>query len=317
MTSQRLSSTTLPGRPVLVAFMLFVVFAGGASVAIRVAYGELPPFWTSAARFGLGALGFWVLVWNKKLRVPRGQALLGAVIFGTLFGLAFVLIAWGLVDTPASFAQILMALVPLFTLFLSTLHGVEAITRRGILGSILALAGIALTVGGASSGDLSLLPVVALMGAALFNAEGGVVIKRFPSNPPIMTNAIAMTIAAIILGSVSLITGERWAIPTQTDTWVAFIYLVVIVSLGAFMLYMYVLNNWTASGTSYGFVLTPLVTIVVASTVAGERITVNFLFGAVLVLSGVFVGALLPSREKPAAIEECKDRSGQVMPRCI
>ena len=37
---------------------------------------------------------------------------------------------------------------------------------------------------------------------------------------------------------------------------------------------------------------------------------------ACLVLVGVLVGALLPSKQKPAAVEECKQRSGQVLPRC-
>lgn len=60
-----------------------------------------------------------------------------------------------------------------------------------------------------------------------------------------------------------------------------------------------------------------LVTIVVASALAGEQITWNYLLGAGLVLSGVLVGALLPSRAKPVAAEECKDRSGQVLPRCV
>jgi drug/metabolite transporter (DMT)-like permease len=77
------------------------------------------------------------------------------------------------------------------------------------------------------------------------------------------------------------------------------------------------LGKWSASGTSYGFVLIPLVTIVVASSLAGEEITWNFLAGAGLVLVGVLVGALLPVRKKPAQVEECKDRSGQVLPRCV
>ena len=125
-----------------------------------------------------------------------------------------------------------------------------------------------------------------------------------------------MTVGAIILGIASLVSGEAWNIPTQTNTWVAFIYLVDFVTVVAFLLYMFVLGKWSASGTSYGFVMIPLVTIVVASTLAGEEITVNFLIGAGLVLAGVLVGALLPSRTKPAAVEECKDRSGQVLPRC-
>ena len=106
------------------------------------------------------------------------------------------------------------------------------------------------------------------------------------------------------------------SVPAQTDTWIAFLYLVIFVTVVAFLLYMWVLGKWSASGTSYGFVLVPLVTIVVASTLAGEVITWSFLAGAGLVLAGVLVGALLPSKAKPAAVEECKSRSGQVLPRC-
>jgi len=322
MTAQTTAGSGLPERPVLIAFLSFILVGGGASVAIRVTYGELPPFWSAAARFALAALVFWIMVLIKRLPLPKGRALLGALLFGILtVGLAFVLIGWGLVETPASTYQVLMALVPLLTLFLSSIHGVESITRRGLFGSLLAVVGIAITVGGASAGALSLPHIVAILIAAVFVAEGCVLIKRFPPNPPIMTNAIGMTAGTIILASASLISGEEWLIPTQTNTWIAFIYLVVFVTILAFLLYMFVLSKWTASGTSYGFVLIPLVTMVVAATLAGAAasrpITLNFLIGSAFVLVGVLIGALLPSKTKPEAIEECKDRSGQVLPRCV
>jgi drug/metabolite transporter (DMT)-like permease len=318
MTTQNPASSALPERSVLIAFFFFVLVGGGASVAIRMTYAELAPFWAGASRFALAALVFWTLVFFRKLPVPKGRALLGALLFGTLtVGLAFILIGWGLVATPASRYQILMAMVPLLTVFLASLHGIEAISRRGLFGSLLAVAGIALTVGGASTSDISLPHIAAIIIAAVFIAEGGVLIKKFPPNPPVMTNAIGMTVGAIILGTASLVSGEVWNIPTQTNTWLAFIYLVVFVTVVAFLLYMFVLGKWSASGTSYGFVLVPLVTIVVASTLAGEEITSNFLIGAGLVLAGVLVGALLPSRTKPVIVEECKDRSGQVLPRCV
>ena len=78
---------------------------------------------------------------------------------------------------------------------------------------------------------------------------------------------------------------------------------------------MFVLGKWTASGTSYGFVLVPLVTILLAATLVGEKITINFLIGALFVLGGVLVGALLPTKTKPEIAQECKDRSGQVFPK--
>jgi drug/metabolite transporter (DMT)-like permease len=317
MTSQVNAESALPDRQVLIAFLFFVLSAGGASIAIRVTYGEMAPFWSATARFGLAAIAFWILVLIKRLPLPRGRALLGAIIFGVLtVGLAFILIGWGLVATPASTYQVLMALVPLFTLFLSALQGLESIHKKGLIGSLLAVVGIAVTVGGGSATGLSLPHIAAILLAAVCIAEGGVLIKKFPPNPPIMTNAIGMSAGTIILAAASLLAGETWNIPTQTDTWIAFTYLVVIVTVVTFLLYMFVLSKWTASGTSYGFVLIPLVTMVLAATLVGEQITINFLVGAALVLSGVFIGALLPSRTHSEAVEECKDRAGQTLPRC-
>ena len=318
MTTVGVRSVALPERNVLLAFGAFIVVGGGASVAIRITYGEMAPFWAATSRFAIAALIFWGLVVARKLPLPRGRALLGAVLFGALtVGLAFALIGWGLVETPASVYQILMALVPLATLFLSSFQGVEAITQRGIIGSLLAVVGIAVTVAGTDASGISIPHIIAILGAAVFIAEGGVLIKRFPKNPPVVTNAIAMTTGTLILAAVSLLRGETWNAPTETDTWVAFIYLTLFVTVVAFMLYMFVLGKWTASGTSYGFVLVPLVTIVVAATVAGESITPAVLVGAVLVLAGVYVGALMPSKVKQEALWECQDQSGEVLPRCV
>ncbi len=307
-----------PEPTVLIAFLAFIVVGGGASVAIRMTYAELAPFWAGASRYLLGALAFWALAYFKRIPLPKGRALAGALLFGTLtVGLAFILIAWGLVATPASRAMILMATVPLVTVFLSSLQGLEAISGRGVFGALMAVGGIAFTVGGAMTSELSLPHIAALLLGAGFVAEGGVLIKKLPPNPPIMTNAIAATVGGFILAIASLISGENWTLPAQTSTWAAFLYLVIFVTILNFVLYMFVLGRWSASGASYGFVLMPLVTIVVASTLAGEEITPNSVLGAGLVLAGVLVGALLPSKAKPAIVEECKDRSGQVLPRCV
>jgi drug/metabolite transporter (DMT)-like permease len=258
------------------------------------------------------------LVYIKKIPLPKGKNLIGAALYGLLgVGMGFVLIAWGLVETPASLYQILMALVPLVTIFLSAVQGIEAITRRGIIGSLLSVAGIGIAVGGASSTNVSVPHIAAIIIAAAFIAQSTVVIKRFPPNPPIITNAVSMTVGAIVLGIASLLSGEAWTIPNQISTWIAFLYVLIIVTVVAFLLYMYVLGNWTASGTSYGFVLVPLVTILVAAWIGGEKITINFIIGGVFVLAGVLVGALLPGKTKVEAQQECKDRSGQALPRCL
>jgi drug/metabolite transporter (DMT)-like permease len=303
-------TSALPDNKTLAAFGVFILLAGGASVAVRITYGELPPFYSGAARFALAGLIFWVLLFIRKIPFPRGQALLGAVLFGTLsVGLAFTFIAWGLVETPASTYQVLMALVPLLTIFLAFLHGVERIRWQGLLGSLLAVGGIAVVVGGASGEGLSLPHILAIIAGAACLAEAGVIVKKFPRSHPIAMNAIAMTIGAFILGTLSLITNEKWVIPTQVDTWLAFGYLLIFVTVIVFLLYLYILGRWTASGTSFGFVITPLVTIVVATSITGEQITLSFVAGGVLVLAGVLVGALLPSKP-PSPPEKAQASKG-------
>ena len=289
----------LPDRTTLIAFVLMILAGGGASVAIRFTYAELPPFWSGTARFGIGALGFWGLMLIRKIKIPRGKALIGAILFGALSsGGAFILVAWGLVKTPASLYQVLMALVPLLTLFFAYFHGLEALSGRGLVGSLLALSGIAVALGGSTGLELSLPHVLAIIGAAGFMAEAGVVAKQFPRNHPLATSAVSMTVGAIMLGAVSLVTREQWVIPSQLNTWIAFGYLILFVNLVTFLLYLFILGRWTASGTSYGFVVIPLVTVVVAAILAGEQITWNFLLGGVLVLSGVLFGALFSSKSR-------------------
>ena len=63
------------------------------------------------------------------------------------------------------------------------------------------------------------------------------------------------------------------------------------------------LKRWTASATSFSFVLFPFVTVFASAWLAGEAIGPALLVGAALVLSGVYFGALAPSSrpERPAS----------------
>jgi drug/metabolite transporter (DMT)-like permease len=302
---------------VLMYFAAFILLVGGAPVAMRISYAELQPFWMGLTRFGLGAAAFWVLALYKRIQVPRGQALTGAILYGALgVGISFVLLAWGLVETPASTAAVLLALVPLMTVLLAIAQGVERFSRRGVIGSLLAVAGIAVSVGGAATGKISPVHISAIILGTAFLAQGGVVIKRFPANPPIITNAVGMTVGAAILGGASVAAGESRAIPSLPSTWAALGYLVIFVTVLAFMFYLQVLNKWNASGASYGFVIIPLVTALVAAVLSHEPITLSFIAGAILVLAGVFVGALMPAKRNTEVGELCKDCPGQVVSRC-
>jgi drug/metabolite transporter (DMT)-like permease len=119
-----------------------------------------------------------------------------------------------------------------------------------------------------------------------------VVLKGYPASSPILVNAVSTSIGALILAIASLMFGEPWVLPTMSQTWIALGYLITVTMI-AFILYLEVLNNWTASGTSYSFVIVPVITVILASIIAQEKITVQFVVGSVLVLIGVITGAFL------------------------
>jgi drug/metabolite transporter (DMT)-like permease len=72
---------------------------------------------------------------------------------------------------------------------------------------------------------------------------------------------------------------------------VALVYLAV-ASPFLFMLVVYVIRRWTATGASYQFVLFPIVSVIGGALLLGEDVTSSLLLGAPLVLIGVYVGAL-------------------------
>ena len=84
--------------------------------------------------------------------------------------------------------------------------------------------------------------------------------------------------------------------PTQPDTLLAMAYLIGPGSIGVFLLALYVLARWTASATSYAFLLFPLVAIALGAVLFDEPVQPSFVLGGAVVLVGVYVGAMYRPR---------------------
>lgn len=306
-----------PDRITLIAFAVFVLVGSGMAIAIRFTFSELAPYWGGFLRFGAVALIFWILVFARRVPIPRGRGLLGAALFGFLsVGLAFFFVNYGLQKTQASLYQTIVAIVPLLTLIFARLHGLEILHRRSVLGALIAVVGITIALSGTLSAgaEVSLPHIIAILIGAVCFAEAGVVAKLFPRNHPLGTNAIAMTVGMVFMLVVAVILDEPKSLPTSPGVWMALAYLVVATTI-LFLLYLFVLGRWTASGTSYSFVLIPIGTVALATVLVGETISLIFLAGGALVLAGVWFGALQPHSEPEAGpSEDIQVRPG--LPNC-
>lgn len=294
------SGVSGPGWLTLTAFFLMAVFAGGNAVAVRFSNFGLPPFWGATLRFTTAAVIFWVIVLVRGIPVPKGRALAGATLYGLLsIGAAYAGLYWGLVRAPAGQVGALLALAPLMTLFFAWAHGLEKLHWQGLIGALVATAGVLLGVVGGFTGATHVPSVLALVAGVACMAESGVVFKLFPNGDPIAYNAVSLTVGVPPLAVLSLVMGEPWVLPATAQTWAAYVYLVIIGTVVVFYLFLYILARWTASATSYSFLLMPVATAIIAALVAGEAITTSFVIGAAMVIGGVWVGAFHREPEAP------------------
>lgn len=279
-----------------------VLFGAGNFLAVRMSNFDLPPFWGAGLRFGIAGLTFVVICLALRLRWPRGRQLLLTSGYGVLgFAIFYALMYWALTQVTAGVAVVVMAVVPLATLLLSAAQRLEQLHLRSIGGALLAFAGIAWMAFGPQDLSVPFGALLAMLGAAAAAGQSIIIGKRLSANHPAMTNAVGMMVGATLLLTFSAVTGETWFLPRQAEAVWAVIYLVTLGSVGLFVLLLLVVRRWTASATSYMFVLFPVVTMVLEALILGEAITAQALTGAVLVMAGVWFGALSPGARRPAA----------------
>jgi len=284
-------------RMTFAAFITGAVLAGGNGVSIRFSNRELAPLWGAGLRFSLAAALLLAAMVALRQTFPRGRALTGAFLYGLFnFGAPFALAYYALVRLHAGFGQTLLALVPLATLLLAVIQRQERLRVAAVAGTLLALAGVIVMSRAPVGASVPLLSVLAALGSALCFAEAAVLVRRFPRVHPVTMNAVGMTTAAALLVTGSMLAGEPLMLPRRAATWAAVGYLVVVGSVVVFVLYLVVLRHWAASRAAYAFVLIPFVTVVLSAWLDDEPIGVGLVLGGLLVLAGVYVGALRPPR---------------------
>lgn len=294
-----------PDRATLVAFATAVVIGGANFVAVKFSNEELEPLFGATLRFAAASLVFFGIMAIQRMPFPDRRGTLGAALYGLLgFGFAYGLLYFALVGLAAGTASVLVASVPLMTLILAVAHGQERFSLRGVVGGLLAIVGIAILSASSLGGDLRPIYVVAALVGVIAIAESSVLVKGFPRAHPVTTNAIGMVTGTIFLAPMSLILGESWTVPEETQTWVVLAWLVLAGSVGLFVLFLFVIARWTASASVYALTLMPVVAVALGALLADEPVTIELVVGGLIVLAGVYVGALSRPRAPAAQLPE-------------
>jgi drug/metabolite transporter (DMT)-like permease len=288
-----------PSGLTLASFIAAVIIGGANFLVVRISNRELPPIWGAGLRFTLAAALFVLIALVLRLRWPRGRQLWLASLYGLLsFAVSYALVYWALVRLAAGVTTVVLAIVPLLTLLLAAAHGLERLHWRAVVGSLLAIAGVAWMFVGPQDLNLPVVPLLAVFVSAVAIGESVILGKRVSGNHPAVVNAVAMTIGAVGLLGLSAVVGEQWALPREPAVVWSLVYLVTLGSVGLFVLILLVVRRWTASATSYAFVLFPVVTMSLGAWLVDEPLTLDGVVGAILVMTGVWFGALSPAARR-------------------
>lgn len=287
-----------PDRLTLLAFLTLVVLFGLNFVGVRFSNRELAPMWGATLRFVVASAILLGIAGVRRIPLPRGTAFWGAVLYGVFsFAGVYALIYWGMVHVTAGTASVILATVPLLTLLMAVPLGLERFHARALAGALVVLVGVAIAFQTSLRADVPLASLLAVVGGAVCGAAGPIVVKRTRRMHPVAMNAVGMPAGTLLLVVATWWVGDAPVLPTTTVTWMAVAYL-VFTSVVGFLLMVWILGRWTASAASYSVVLMPFVAVTGGALLAGEAVTGPFLLGAVVVLAGVWVGAIR-GRGKP------------------
>jgi drug/metabolite transporter (DMT)-like permease len=306
-------------RPFLLygALAVHTLVSAGTYLFAKRALLEIPALPLGLIRFAGASLTLGVLL--LRLR-PPGQRLPPRHQWRKLLLLSFVAVPinqgfflYGLQLSTAAHAALLYTLTPLFVLLLAQALIGEFPGWRTALGTALALAGtvwVLLQRGlGLSRGPLfgDLLLLVAVVAWAVYTAEGREIVAQHGALPTIAWTLIGGTLLYLPLGLVSLVSPDNRTRIAQAspEAWWGIVYLIVVTSVIAYLLWYWALKHLAAARVAVFTNLQPLATAALAHFFLGEQITLAFLAGAVVVISGVLLAQwkTAPDPSEEALIE--------------
>jgi drug/metabolite transporter (DMT)-like permease len=297
-------------------FILLGFIWGSSYLFIKIGVDAgLPPFTLVMLRLAIGSALLATVVFAAREPLPRDLRTYGhlAVLGVISIALPFSLITWAEQRVDSTLASILASAIPLFVIVIAAfaLHD-ERITVNRVAGLVVGFGGVAILVGldPAALADGDLVAKLALVGAAISYASGGVYARRFlhglrPMIPAFLQDGFALVMVAVLAFSFEDPLGTAFS----AEALVAIVWLGLLGSGVAYLLFFRILDSWGATRTSLVAYLMPVFGIALGAAVLSEPVDASLLAGAALVIGGIALVNAPPgwiarlARQRPAVDE--------------
>jgi drug/metabolite transporter (DMT)-like permease len=286
---------------IAVTFVACAAIWGSTFLAIRFGNEATAPVWAATIRLALASVLLFGIAAAFKMPLPRGRALRGAATWGFFnLGVNMALLYIGETTVPSGIAAVLYATVPLSTALLAAILGVERLVTRKLIAAAVAIVGVAVIFAGELGIAVPFAGLLTIFGAATAAALANVLLKQAPKQQVIPLNAIGTAVGAVVCLIVSVVLGESHALPTTSAAWLPIIYLTIAGSLGAFVLWTWLVTHWTVGNASLVGVVVPCIAVMLGALVKGEQPAPLTYLGAAIVISAVLIAVRAPHASEPA-----------------
>ncbi|HUX42112.1 MAG TPA: DMT family transporter [Rectinemataceae bacterium] len=284
------------------AFGLATAFLWGLSfLSIKTAIAEVPPMTLGLARFAVAILllPLIALAVKEDLRVKARD--IPMLVVGGLVGYTFYFFGEnnGVKRLSASESSIIVGTIPVVTMLAERIFLRTRLSWRSWAGAALSLGGVVLIVAGTGGGTSS-LPGYLFMGLAALSWVVYAFITRRISG---RYGQVAVTFWQTLFGFIGFIPfalaeSASWRVPSSAAI-LNILYLGIFCSALGYWLYIMALDSLGPGASSVFINLIPVVSVIAAFFILGDRLSASQWAGAVVAIAGVYLATMPTKRSAP------------------
>ena len=240
---------------------------------------------------------------RRRLRTPPWAMLVIGVCGGALQS---ILIFSGLSHLPASTAVLVVQSQVPFAVLCAWLIGKERLSAARLIGTAIALGGVALVAGApeATSDYPSLVLVV--LGALVWAAAQALIRTFGRDDGPTTTGMIALVSAPLALAGSLLFESGQWeSMRTATSAdWGALAVVFLLGYLLAYSAWYQVLGKYRVDQVTPFILLMPIAGVITGALALGEELSTRVLIGGAIILVGLWIVVRVAAVPVPVAVAE-------------
>ena len=272
--------------------LVFVILWSSAFITSKIIVEDASPFIALSYRFIIVAFIFFVFfILFSKRKFFSFKSVLEALVSGILFhgfylGGVFYALSKG---ASASIIALIVSLQPIMTAVLAQKILKEFLSKIQWFGILIGFLGAAIVIVSDLNDDLSILALCSGLVGLISSSIGIIWQKRIVNDLSLSANNFLQALGASLFHLLLAICFENYFINFTSSFLIAMTWQVLVISLGAFLILMWMLKYNDAGKTSTLFFLIPPVSAIMAYLILQENFTHLDIFGLFLSSIGVFI----------------------------